>query len=54
MKITVKLKNTIKHRNFIAKELWTSGLFKQKIVKSKKIYNRKKLKSIKEYKYDND
>lgn len=48
MKISLKIKNPIKRRDYLAKELWTSGLFKQKVIKSKKIYNRKKMKLIKE------
>lgn len=48
MKINLKIKNPVKHRNYLAKELWTSGLFKQKVIKSKKVYNRKKMKLIKE------
>lgn len=39
----IKIKN-IKRRDYIALELYTNKLFRQKIVKSKKLYNRKKFK----------
>ena len=42
------VKKTIKRRDPIAYNMLTSGLYKQRIVKSKKVYNRKKLKSGKE------
>ena len=42
------MKKTIKRRDPIAYNMLTSGLYKQRIVKSKKIYNRKKLKNGKE------
>lgn len=35
-----------KRRDMVAYDLWTNGLYKQKVIKSKKIYNRKKLKKI--------
>ena len=38
----------IKRRDPIAYNMLTSGLYKQRIVKSKKVYNRKKLKNGKE------
>lgn len=38
----------IKRRDPIARDLLTNGLYKQKIIQSKKIYNRKKMKSGKE------
>lgn len=51
MKKTMKatFKNPIKRRDFMALELYTNGLFKHKIIKSKKIYNRKKLKKVRDY-----
>lgn len=42
------VKKTIKRRDPIAYNMLTSGLYKQRIVKSKKVYNRKKLKNGKE------
>lgn len=42
-----KLKE-VKKRDPIAYDLLTSGLYKQRIVQSKKVYNRKKLKKGKE------
>ena len=42
------VKKTFKRRDPIAYNMLTSGLYKQRIVKSKKIYNRKKLKNGKE------
>ena len=47
MKVTFK--NPIKRRDFMTSELYTKGLFKHKIIKSKKIYNRKKLKKVRDY-----
>lgn len=47
-KFTIKLENPIKRRDFIAMDLLTNPLYRQKIVKSKKIYDRKKLKPIKQ------
>lgn len=41
-------KMTFKRRDPIAREMLTSGLYKQKVVQSKKVYNRKKLKNGKE------
>ena len=41
-------KITFKRRDPIAREMLTSGLYKQKVVQSKKVYNRKKLKNGKE------
>ena len=41
-------KKNIKKRDPIAYNMLTSGLYKQRIVKSKKVYNRKKLKNGKE------
>jgi len=38
----------VKKRDPIAYDLLTSGLYKQRIVQSKKVYNRKKLKKGKE------
>lgn len=46
MKIVIKMKD-VKHRNFIAKELHSNPLYRSKVVVSKKVYNRKKFKSIK-------
>ena len=37
-----------KRRDPIARDMLTSGLYKQKVVQSKKVYNRKKLKNGKE------
>ena len=42
------VKKTFKRRDPIAYNMLTSGLYKQRIVKSKKVYNRKKLKNGKE------
>lgn len=42
------MKKAFKKRDPIAYNMLTSGLYKQRIVKSKKIYNRKKLKNGKE------
>jgi len=39
---------TIKKRNPIAYDLHTNGLYKPKVIKNKKKYNRKKLKNGKE------
>lgn len=41
-------KKTIKKRNPTAFDLFTNGLYKQKVIKNKKAYNRKKLKKGKE------
>jgi len=38
----------IKKRNPIARDLLTSGLYRPRVVQSKKVYNRKKLKNGKE------
>ena len=43
-KLFLVQKNPIKHRNIYARELMLSGLYKQRVIKSKKIYNRKKIK----------
>lgn len=42
-KITISFK-TPKPRNMIAYDLFTNGLYKHKVVKSKKAYDRKRLK----------
>ena len=42
-KLSLAHKNILKRRNVYAQELLLSGLYKQRIIKSKKIYNRKKL-----------
>ena len=42
------MKNTIKKRNPIAYDLMTNGLYKPKVIKNKKKYDRKKLKNGKE------
>lgn len=41
-----------KERNKYACELWSNSIYRQKVVKSKKVYNRKKMKKVdlKEYK----
>lgn len=41
-------KITFKRRDPIAREMLTSGLYRQKVIQSKKLYNRKKLKNGKE------
>ena len=45
MKIIIK-RNDITHRNFVAKELRSNPLYRSKIVVSKKVYNRKKIKQM--------
>ena len=47
--IKISIKNPIKRRDFMALELYTNGLFHHKVIKSKKIYNRKKLKKVRDY-----
>lgn len=44
----MKKKVIIKHRDPMAIDMMLSGLYKQRIVQNKKIYNRKKLKNGKE------
>lgn len=51
MKILLKLKE-VKHRNFMAKELRSNPLYRSKVVVSKKVYNRKKFKSLKGNDYE--
>lgn len=51
MKILLKLKE-VKHRNFMAKELRSNPLYRSKVVVSKKVYNRKKMKPINKNYYD--
>ena len=51
MKILLKL-NEVKHRNFVAKELRSNPCYRSKVVVSKKVYNRKKLKQIKGNDYE--
>lgn len=45
MKIVIK-RQDIPHRNFMAKELLSNPLYKSKVVVSKKVYNRKKMKQL--------
>jgi hypothetical protein len=47
-KLLIKIKNPLKKRDMVAFELWNNPLYKQKVIKSKKIYNRKRLKSLKQ------
>lgn len=42
------MKNIVKKRNPIAYDLMTNGLYKPKVIKNKKKYDRKKLKNGKE------
>ena len=42
-KFTIKVEKP-KERNLMAYELWTNGLYKQKVIQNKKAYNRKKMK----------
>ena len=42
------MKNIVKKRNPIAYDLMTNGLYRPKVIKNKKKYNRKKLKNGKE------
>ena len=51
MKIVIKTQD-IKHRNFMAKELRSNPLYRSKVVVSKKVYNRKKFKSLKGSDYE--
>lgn len=44
----MKKQKQIKKRDPIAFDLLTNGLYKQKIIKNKKVYNRKKIKNGKE------
>ena len=45
-KLLIKIKNPLKKRDMVAFELWNNPLYKQKVIKSKKIYNRKRLKYL--------
>lgn len=47
-KLLIKIKNPLKKRDMMAFELWNNPLYKQKVIKSKEIYNRKRLKSLKQ------
>lgn len=44
-KITISFKAP-KQRDMVAYDLFTNGLYKHKVIKSKKAYDRKKLKKI--------
>ena len=52
--IKLVIKQEIKRRDLTALELWSNPLYKQKVIPSKKKYNRNKMKRLMKHQWSKD